>query len=276
VSDPRDIVVIGGSAGSIEALTRLVRWLPTQLDAALFVVIHSFPVGDSLLPAILSRSGALTACEAEDGETIGCDRIYVAPRDCHLLIEPGRVKLSGGPRENGHRPAIDPLFRSAARVYTDRVVGVILSGSLDDGSRGLQVIRRHGGSTIVQEPREALFPQMPRSAIEMAEPQHVAPVEEIARLIVSHTGRMLKGGDGKQVTSAAMKRNGAEMEIDAEDIAGTPTGIASPECHGVIWAGEDEEGPEFQCRVGHAYTADEHATMIESMLLRRAPQAAQA
>jgi two-component system chemotaxis response regulator CheB len=332
MAEPRDIVVIGGSAGAIEGLSKLVRNLPGELDAAIFIVVHTFPIGDdSLLPSILSKKGALSARVARDGEPIECDRIYVAPRDCHMLIEPGRVKLNSGPKESGHRPAIDPLFRSAALAYGERVVGVILSGTLDDGSRGLQVIRRRGGSAIVQDPREALFPQMPRNAIEAARPQHVAPVEEIARLIATHTGGMKKGGEQEATMSAEMNPNGGQFAVGADDIPGTPTGIACPECHGVIWAADDDEGPEFRCRVGHAYTsealleahtdsveaalwagvralqeqasltkhlarkaerrgdrlsaarlmdrsntADEHATMIESMLLKRAPRPASA
>jgi len=117
VTEPRDIVVIGGSAGAIESLGKLVSLLPAQLDAAIFVVIHTYPLGDSLLPAILTRRGSLTAAAASDGEPIVCDRIYVAPPDCHLMLDQGRVTLSSGPKEEGHRPAIDPLFRSAATAY---------------------------------------------------------------------------------------------------------------------------------------------------------------
>lgn len=329
MAEPKDIVVIGGSAGAIEALTKLVRSLPPKLDAALLVVIHSYPVGDSLLPAILNRERSLVTKVASDGEPIECDRIYVAPRDCHLLIEPGHIKLSSGPKESGHRPAIDPLFRSAAHAYGERVIGVILSGTLDDGSVGLRVIRRHGGTAIVQEPREALFPQMPRNAIEAAEPQHVAPVAEIARLIAGHTGPRPKGGERREAMSTKMTPNGEEQTaLAAEDIPGSPTGIACPECHGVIWASYDQEAPQFRCRVGHTFSAeslldahqdsveaalwagvralqeqasltkhlarkaerrgdrltaerfrergndaDEHATMIESMLLKRMPKA---
>lgn len=270
MSKPRDIVVIGGSAGAIESLSKLVSHLPAELDAALFVVVHTFPVGESLLPTILGRESRMLAKVPEDGEPIECGRIYVAPRDCHMLLERGRIKLSSGPKESGHRPAIDPLFRSAAHAYGETVVGVVLSGTLDDGSTGLRVIRRHGGTAIVQDPREALFPQMPRNAIDDAQPQHIAPVEEIARLIASHTGKSRKGGEIRPAVDTSMSPNGGQLPIGAEDVPGTPTGIACPECHGVIWAAADEEGPEFRCRVGHAYSADAllaaHVESVEGAL----------
>ena len=270
VSKPRDIVVIGGSAGAIEALSKLVSFLPAELDAALFVVVHTFPVGESLLPSILGRESRMLAKVPEDGEAIECDRIYVAPRDCHMLLEPGRIKLNSGPKESGHRPAIDPLFRSAAHAYGEKVVGVVLSGTLDDGSTGLRVIRRHGGTAMVQDPGEALFPQMPRNAIEAAHPQHVAPVEQMAWLIANHTRKSRKGGEIQLAVDTSISPNGGQTPIGADDVPGTPTGIACPECHGVIWAAADEDGPEFRCRVGHAYSADAlleaHSESVEGAL----------
>jgi two-component system chemotaxis response regulator CheB len=255
MAEPRDIVVIGGSAGAIEALTQLVVGLPSQLDAAIFVVVHTIPVGESRLPEILSRRGPMRATVASNGEPIVCDRIYVAPPDAHLLIEPGRVRISMGPKEGGHRPAIDPLFRTAAKTYAFRVVGVILSGMMDDGSAGLREIRRHGGSAIVQDPNEAIFPQMPRNAIEIATPQHIAPVAEIARLIATH--------------AAVTEPNGDLAVVGARDAPGTPSGIACPECHGVLWTGPDKV-PEFSCRIGHAYSLEElveaHLVSMEAAL----------
>ena len=270
MTEPRDIIAIGGSAGAIESLGKLVSLLPAQLDAAIFVVIHTYPLGDSLLPAILTRRGSLTAAVASDGEPIVCDRIYVAPPDCHLMLEQGRVTLSSGPKEEGHRPAIDPLFRSAASAYRERVIGVILSGTLDDGSTGLRLIRRQGGTAIVQEPKEALFPQMPENAIWSAKPQHVAPVAEIARLIAGHAGRPGDGGEASVATSDGTSRNGGQVVVGADDTPGTPTGIACPECHGVLWAATDEAAPDFRCRVGHAYSdvslLESHASSLEASL----------
>jgi two-component system chemotaxis response regulator CheB len=269
MAEPRDIVVIGGSAGAIEALTELVVALPAELDAAVFVVVHTIPIGDSRLPDILSRRGPLRAAVAVDGEPVVCDRIYVAPPDAHLLIEPGRVRLNMGPRESGHRPAIDPLFRTAATAYGSRVVGVILSGMMDDGSAGLRDIRRHGGSAIVQDPKEALFPQMPQNAIEIATPQHVAPVGEIAQLIVSHTRRSENGGGSQATIKPNVESNGVQAAVGTRDAPGTPSGIACPECHGVLWTGT-EKVPEFACRVGHAYSlealVEAHSVSLEAAL----------
>src|SRR6267143_32955 len=269
MAEPRDIVVIGGSAGAIEALTSLVAGLPAELDAAIFVVVHTIPVGESRLPEILSRRGPMPATVASDGEPIVCGRIYVAPADAHTLIEPGRVRLSMGPRESGHRPAIDQLFRTAANTYGSRVVGVVLSGMLDDGSAGLREIRRQGGSTIVQDPKQAMFPQMPQNAIEVATPHHVAPVGEIAQLIVSHARRSEHGGERQTAMTPNVEANGDQGVVGARDAPGIPSGIACPECHGVLWTGPDKV-PEFACRVGHAYSlealVDAHSVSLEAAL----------
>jgi two-component system chemotaxis response regulator CheB len=269
MAEPRKIVVMGGSAGSIEALTELVVHLPAELDAAIFIVVHTIPVGDSRLPEILSRRGPLRASVASDGGPIICDRIYVAPPDAHLLIEMGRVRLSAAPKESGHRPAIDPLFRTAASAYGSRVVGVILSGMLDDGSAGLRDIRRHGGTAIVQDPKQALFPQMPQNAIEIATPHHVGSVSEIARLIATHPGRLKQGGGSQKVMKQTVKPNGDPPVVGARDAPGTPSGIACPECHGVLWTGPDEV-PEFRCRIGHAFSLEalleSHSVSVEAAL----------
>ena len=158
----RDIIVIGASIGGLDALCKLLRELPRDLPASIFVVMH---VGEaSALGRILNRCGAMPVVEAREGEKIERGRAYVAPSDRHLLLNNGQISLSRGPRENRHRPAIDPLFRSAARAYRERVIGVILTGGLDDGSAGLFAIKNRGGIAMVQDPREALDSSMPRSA----------------------------------------------------------------------------------------------------------------
>jgi two-component system chemotaxis response regulator CheB len=171
-----DIVVIGASAGGVEVLSHLVRCLPANFPAAIFVVLHVPAHSPSLLPRILERNGPLPARHPSDGEAIKRGRISIAPPDQRLLLEGGRVRLVRGPRENGHRPAVDPLFRTAPLAFGPRVVGVMLSGNLDDGTAGLAAIKQRGGVTVVQDPEEALYPGMPRSAIESVAVDHILPV----------------------------------------------------------------------------------------------------
>jgi two-component system chemotaxis response regulator CheB len=180
-----DIVVIGASAGGIEALKELVGELPEELPAALFVVLHLPVGGTSILPAILDRAGRLPAAHVgAEGAEISPGRIYAAPPDFHIQLEEGRVEAIAGPPENGHRPAIDPLFRSAAHAFGPRVVGVILSGALDDGTLGLRAVKAHGGVTLVQDPKSALHAGMPESAIALSAPDKVARPSELGALIV--------------------------------------------------------------------------------------------
>jgi two-component system, chemotaxis family, protein-glutamate methylesterase/glutaminase len=173
------MVVVGASAGGVEALSALLSDLPLEIPIALFVVLHVPPRSRSRLPSILERTARLPAEHPRDGEKIRPGRIYVAPPDFHLVVGNGVVRLSRGPKEHHVRPAIDPLFRSAARVYGQRVVGVLLSGFLDDGVRGLKEIKRRGGLAIVQAPAEAGFPDMPRNALAKIEIDHCAPVAQI-------------------------------------------------------------------------------------------------
>ncbi len=179
----RDILVIGASAGGVQAISLVVEGLPADLKAAVFVVTHIAPHGSSAMPAILSRAGRLPAVHPRDGERIEGGRIYVAPPDHHLVIEDGRVRLSRAPTENGHRPAVDVLFRTASHNHGSRVVGVVLTGNLDDGTAGLAAIKRRGGIAVVQDPAEADYPSMPRSAIENVEIDHVLPLAEIGPLL---------------------------------------------------------------------------------------------
>jgi two-component system, chemotaxis family, protein-glutamate methylesterase/glutaminase len=179
----RDIIVVGFSAGGVESLTRLVSDLPESLPASILVV-HHFPASSvSVLPRILQRNGRLQACHAEQGEPILPGRIYVAPPDRHLLVGEGTIDLARGPRENGHRPAIDPLFRTAAKRYGPRVIGVLLSGTLDDGTAGMLMIKRTGGLCVVQSPADALFSGMPVSALVNASVDYAVPIAEMGSLL---------------------------------------------------------------------------------------------
>lgn len=185
----RDLVVIGASAGGVEVLTRVVKDLPSDLPAAICIVLHVAPGSPSLLADILGRAGTMPCRPARDGERLREGVILVAPPDHHLAIEGSQVRLSVGPRENGHRPAVDVLFRSAARALDSRVVGVVLSGTRDDGAAGLAVIKAKGGGTIVQDPRDAMHPGMPASAIANVTVDAIVP----AALVASTIAAMVRG-----------------------------------------------------------------------------------
>ena len=255
-----DIFVIGASAGGIEALTRLVRTLPASFPGTLFVVLHLPAESPSFLPLILSRSGPLKATHPKDRERISPGHMYVAPPDYHLLVESGYVRIVRGPKENRHRPAIDPLFRSAARSYGSRVVGIVLSGMLDDGTAGLLAIKRCGGLAVVQEPDEALYPSMPQSALKHVSVDYCLPVDEIGPILVS---LVHKPGEKvlAPVDSQALETevHMAEVETNASDeqeVAGTPSVFSCPECGGVLWELKDGDFLRFRCRIGHALSAE--------------------
>jgi two-component system chemotaxis response regulator CheB len=178
-----DIVVVGFSAGGIQPLMQLVRDLPSDFPASLFVVHHFPPHSVSALPGIIQRAAHLPVATAGDRDSIAQGHIYVGRPDHHLLIMPGHIRLTRGPREHGNRPALDPLFRSAARSYGPRVIGVVLSGTLDDGASGLHAVKSAGGIAVVQHPRHAEYPGMPRSAIEHVAIDYVMPPEEIGSLL---------------------------------------------------------------------------------------------
>jgi two-component system, chemotaxis family, protein-glutamate methylesterase/glutaminase len=177
----RDIVVVGASAGGVQALTDFVRVLPADLPAAIFIVLHVPSTNRSRLPLILTRSSALAVWQATHGEHITPGRIYVARPDRHLLVRRGSVAVVMGPKENGFRPAIDPLFHSAAVAYGPRCIGVVLSGNLDDGVSGLGAIKAHGGIILAQDPNEALYGMMPQRAAEELTLDRVASAAELGR-----------------------------------------------------------------------------------------------
>jgi two-component system chemotaxis response regulator CheB len=179
-----DIIVIGASAGGVAALTTLVAGLPDDLGAALFIVLHIPATLPSALPQILSRWGPLPAYHATEAMRIEQGKIYVAPPDYHLLVEPGSVHLGTGPKERRVRPAADVLFRSAARAYGSRVVGVVLTGMDHDGTAGLQAVKQSGGVTAIQDPTEAAWPSMPQSALEQVAVDHVLPLVQLAPLLI--------------------------------------------------------------------------------------------
>lgn len=259
-------MVVGASAGGVEALTELFSALPADIPASIFVVLHVPPDSRSVLPRILSRFGPLRAVHARDGDTISHGCIYVAPPDNHLLVKRGRIRLARGPRENSARPAVDPLFRTAALAYGPRVVGVVLSGNLDDGTAGLHAVKARGGIAVAQDPEEALFAGMPGSAVANVEVDHVLPLAGIAELLnrLARTRVEPQGGDPvhhdrESETELELEADIAEMDADAIT-RGRPAGAASgytcPECHGSLWEVREGEVVRFRCRVGHAYSVE--------------------
>ena len=257
-----DIVVVGASAGGVEALADFVAGLPAGLPAAVLVVLHMPAYGHSVLADILSRRGPLPAAQPEDGEIIRAGRIYVARPDHHLLVRGGRISLTHGPAENNHRPAIDALFRSAARAYGARVVGIVLTGTLDDGTAGLQAIKMHGGRALVQDPHEALFPGMPRSAIENVAVDAVLPVAGLAETVTRWAGTSLSEQEkaAANLDDANLEEDVAVSEMDLDKLErrteGKPSGFSCPDCHGVLWEISEGSITRYRCRVGHAYSPE--------------------
>jgi two-component system chemotaxis response regulator CheB len=269
----RNMIVIGASAGGVEALRSVVAKLPRDLPAAVFVVLHIPAYGGSVLPAILTRAGELPAHHPNSAEPIVEGAIYVAPPDHHLVIDGGAVRLTRGPQENGHRPAVDVLFRSAARSAGARVIGVVLSGVLDDGTAGLTAIAARGGATVVQDPADALYPSMPQSAIEHVAVQHVAPADELGDLLARLCKEELPDVEHPASSLLEIEADVAMMEDDAmnqDDRPGRPSGFSCPDCNGVLWEIHDGDLIRYRCRVGHAWSAEsllgEQAQQLDSAL----------
>ncbi|SDM17275.1 chemotaxis protein CheB [Allokutzneria albata] len=244
----RDIIVVGASAGGVEALSGLVGGLAGNIPAAVFVVLHIPRRAPSALPGILDRAGPLPARHAEDGELVLPGRIYVAPSDHHLVLRGDRVALTTDPTQNGHRPAIDPLFRSAARYFGPRVVGVVLSGARDDGAAGLESIARQGGITVVQDPEEAQHPSMPRAALDAVEVDHVLGTAEMGPLLTR-----IAGSAAGPATPAPPE---AEDEMTDPVNGLTPVGLSCPACDGPMFELRSPSTPRFRCRVGHRWSPE--------------------
>ena len=255
----RDIVVIGASAGGIDPLRRIAAGLPPDLPAALFVVLHTAPWFPSALPEILTRSGRLVAGHAKDGESIRHGRIYVAPPDHHLVLSKGKVRLSLGPRENWHRPAIDVLFRSAAESFGPRVIGVMLSGVLHDGILGLMRVKSHGGVVIVQDPDETLYPTMALTAMQHVDVDHVVTAAQIPPLIEKFATMVTAMPVPNEPTESSPQTPDLKGKEAAEAIAeasGQATGFMCPECGGSLWEAFEGGLVHYHCHVGHVFTPE--------------------
>jgi two-component system chemotaxis response regulator CheB len=259
----RHIVAIGASSGGLPVLTRLLADLPPELPASVFVVLHLGP--SSHLAEILGRASTLRVSAARNGQQIQLGQVYVAVPGVHLLVHDSHLMLCRGPRENSARPAIDPLFRSAACTFGSATIGVVLSGALNDGTAGLRAIQRCGGVTVVQDPHDAADPGMPASALRNVDVDHVAPASELASLLV----RLVREPAGPtppiphdlRVEAAIATQELAGMK--ANEALGRSSRFTCPECHGTLWEIEDGSLLRFRCHVGHAYTGEAVLTAQE-------------
>jgi two-component system, chemotaxis family, protein-glutamate methylesterase/glutaminase len=259
----RDTIVIGASAGGVQALTTLVADLSPSLSAAVFIVLHISAKVPSYLPDILARESKLSVAHAVDGKPILPGHVYVAPPDHHLIIEDQNVRLVRGPKENLHRPSIDALFRSAARWAGPRVIGVVLTGALDDGKVGMRAVKQRGGMTIVQDPFEAPFPSMPMSVLQEIKVDYSLPLREIAPLLniltreVAPEKERYSVPDEVEIESRIAEQNmeGDELIASVERL-GKVSRLTCPDCHGALWEINDESILRYRCHVGHAYSAE--------------------
>jgi two-component system chemotaxis response regulator CheB len=257
----RNIVVIGASSGGFDAIVDLFRQMPATLDVAFFIVRHIAPDIPGVLQRKLNSVNQIFAEDASDREKISFNRIYIAPPDRHMLIEKDHIRVSYGPKENRFRPAIDPLFRSAAYWHGNRVIGIVLSGALDDGTSGLWTIKKMGGVAIVQDPAEADFPAMPLNAIREVEVDYKSTIAEMPAVInklisedVPADSIPASNGNNKIYSEIKIAMEGADQELIKR--ISQPSLYTCPECHGVLSI--IQEGPikRFRCHTGHAFSPD--------------------
>ncbi|MCE6991488.1 chemotaxis protein CheB [Dyadobacter sp. CY323] len=274
----RDIVVIGSSAGGLPALQQLVANLPEDFEAAVLIVQHMPPYSDSNLHHILNREGTLPVLVAQDGNLLHSGTIYVAKPDHHLLIEKGKILVRRGPKENRFRPSIDALFRSAAYTYGSRVIGVVLSGALDDGTSGCWTINRMGGITVTQDPDDALFPQMPLNAQEQVNINYSVPAKQMGALLARLSNeaapsdlRLSKKEQKLLETEFIIAKGDHSFQLGITKL-GELTSFTCPECHGALTQLKEGKIIRFRCHTGHAYTINsllsEVSTNIEAILFQ--------
>lgn len=253
----KDIVVVGASAGGVEALQRLCAALPADFPAAIFVAQHLSPSARSMLPLLLNRAGQMEAASPHDGEAIVTSRIYVAAPDHHMLLRPHQVLMRRGPNENRTRPAVNALFRSAAIAYGARVIGVVLTGLLDDGTEGLIAIKAAGGLSVVQDPADAEWPSMPKNALQRDHVDHAVPLDDMGslllRLVQEPAGESLPLPNEYIIEDRIAAQEFAVMEPDIVT-PGEPSPLSCPDCGGVLNQIETDEELRFRCQVGHAFT----------------------
>jgi two-component system chemotaxis response regulator CheB len=254
----RDLIVVGSSAGGVDAVPRLVGQLGKELRVCMLVVQHMAPTSDSQFVHIIRRASLVPVAWAEQGERLQDSRVLVAPRDLHMMVADGHVRLSAGPRENYVRPSIDRLFRSAAAIHGPRAIGVLLTGMMEDGVAGLRAIQEAGGFTIVQDPDEAAFNELPSRALQTMNPDRVLRLDAIGELLLSLTAQSV-------AAHPIPSRVALEAELDADGPAspevigslGPQTTMACPDCGGPLWEIGDEQLRRYRCYLGHAITARE-------------------
>jgi two-component system, chemotaxis family, protein-glutamate methylesterase/glutaminase len=253
----RDIIVVGTSAGGSEALTKLIGLLPSNLPATIFIVQHmpADSVGDVLV-ARLQQANRFPCTLAKDQERFRRGHLYIAPPDCHLLLKTHHVLVAKGARENRYRPAIDPLFRSAAVSHGPRVIGVILSGQLDDGTLGMRAIKMCGGLTVVQDPKDAEYPEMPQSVINHVSATYCVPLAEMGSLL----NTLVRKTRGKRfIVPAALRTEAVIAERVLSDVRqlntlGPQVPYNCPNCGGVLWDVDKSGGLQYRCHTGHSFT----------------------
>ncbi|MDB5898651.1 MAG: protein-glutamate methylesterase (protein methylesterase)-like protein [Ramlibacter sp.] len=250
------VVLIGASAGGVMALLEISEQLPASFPAPICVVQH-IGSNPSLLPELLRFRGPNHALHAEDGQQLTSGTLHVAPPDQHMLLDGDVLRLTHGPKENHARPAIDPLFRTGALSLGPRLIGVILTGQMDDGTAGLKAIKDCGGITIVQDPDTAIEPEMPRSALRNVDVDYCVPLSEIApllaRLVETPTAAAPRPVPEEVIREVAINRGDATVE-NLKPIA-APSTLTCPDCHGSLWEMKDDKPLRYRCHTGHAYSA---------------------
>jgi two-component system chemotaxis response regulator CheB len=246
----REVAVIGASAGGVEAITTLARALPADLPLAVVIVLHMPAGASSRLPTIVGRAGALPAVVATHRGRLRQGHIYVAPPDRHLVLDGPRMLLLDGPRENGFRPAIDPLFRSAARTLGPRAIGVILSGSMDDGAAGLAAIGAMGGATVVQDPADAICGALPEAVLEAVPAARVATASGIAGILADLAGTPI------ELPAPAPDRAALDLIAEPSELPAQGVDLSCPDCGGALQVIQAGAVTRYRCRVGHVLSGE--------------------
>jgi two-component system chemotaxis response regulator CheB len=266
----RDVVAIGTSAGGVEALSFLCKALPAQFPATILITLHLPSHYASTLDRILSQAGNLPATFARDGDTLRKGEIFLAPPGCHLIADGDKLLLGKGPRENHSRPAIDPMLRSVAVCCGPRAIGIVLTGTLGDGASGLKAIQQCGGISVVQDPEDAAFPEMPRTALNRSMPDHVVRLADLPLLLNSLVQR--PAGDPKPVPESVRFEvgiaSGHKASMRDMDRLGRRSVLTCPDCNGVMWEIDADDLSHYRCHVGHAYGADKMTLALDENVRR--------